>query len=185
MTYRRDSGRAPSDHFAAGLEEYEGRTPEDAATTEIAVRNAVRTIEGLMQEDRRRRARDGLPDLALPDELGAAQGGRGRGARRSTGAARGAAAGRPVVYGAWAAAFAAVLFWPQLVLVTLFVLFVACLVGVALFGPEILERLRERVMRLVVARDAPRAARRAAEADEDDMPDARKGRYERLHDLRG
>jgi len=195
MTYLRDSGTAPGNHFAAGLEEYQGRTPEDAATTEIAVQNAVRTIGELMQEDRKRREREGLPDLVLPDDLVAERPAPGLRARRAGRSARiGTAmarlrAWRPrPVHGAWAAAFAAVLIWPRVVLIALFAGFVVCLAGVALFGPEILERLRDRVMRLV---GRPGKGTRAAgvdrrDPDEDEMPEPDPAPFEqRLRDLRG
>lgn len=183
MTYSKDSGKDRTDHFAAELEEYAGRTPEDAATTEIAVQNAMRTIEGLMQEDRKRRARAGLPELALPDELASAQAEprrRNRGARRT----RSAPAWRPgLVHGAWAAAFVSVLLWPRAILIVLFVLFVACLVGVALFGPEMLERLRERVTWRPAGRGRARAARDAAAGDA--MSAQRTAQAEQLRDQRG
>lgn len=183
MTYCKDSGKPRTDHFATGLDEYAGRTPEDAATTEIAVHNAMRTIEGLMREDRKRRARAGLPELVLPDELASAQaapGRRSRGARRT----RAASAWRPgPVHGAWAAAFVSVLLWPRVMLIALFVLFVACLVGVALFGPEMLERMRERVMWRPGRRARARAARKAAAGDA--MSARRTGSPERLRDQRG
>ncbi|MFB9151005.1 hypothetical protein [Roseovarius ramblicola] len=189
MTHHMDAGPARTEHVAAGLDGGEGRSPEDAATTEIAVHNAVRRIEKLMREDRRRRARDGLPDLTLPDDLAAAAAARGAKRRhpRTVTHARGALARllawRPgPAHGAWAAVFAAVLVWPATVLALLFTGFVICLAGVALFGPEILERLRERAERLV-ARSGERGGA-AADADEE-MPEARAARSERLHDLRG
>ena len=56
MTYRIVFERVQRDHPTAGLEEYAGRTPEDAATTDIAVRNAVQTVRDLMREERLRGA---------------------------------------------------------------------------------------------------------------------------------
>ncbi|WP_129431620.1 hypothetical protein [Roseovarius sp. A46] len=187
MTYRMESGTAPADHFAAGLEEYEGRTPEDAATTEIAVRNAMHTIEKLMREDRKRRVRAGLPELVLPDEIAAEQQAHGHG-RRGTGGARGALARlwswRPgAVHAAWGTAFVVVLAWPKGVLVALFAAFVIGLACVALFGPEILERTRKRAARLFARRDDGRGAR--GDTDEEEMPEARPDPFDRLHDLRG
>lgn len=194
MTYRRDSGPAPTDQYAAGLEEYEGRTPDDAATTEIAVQNAVRTIEELMREDRKRREREGLPELVMPDDLAARTPKRGPKEPRARRSGRGRdtlarlLAWRPgLVHWAWAAAFAAVLLWPKVVLIALFAGFVICLVGVALFGPEILDRLRDRVMRLVgqgAGARAPRGAR--GDADYHEMPEPDPDPFEqRLRDLRG
>ncbi|RXV66820.1 hypothetical protein C6W92_03205 [Roseovarius sp. A46] len=182
-----ESGTAPADHFAAGLEEYEGRTPEDAATTEIAVRNAMHTIEKLMREDRKRRVRAGLPELVLPDEIAAEQQAHGHG-RRGTGGARGALARlwswRPgAVHAAWGTAFVVVLAWPKGVLVALFAAFVIGLACVALFGPEILERTRKRAARLFARRDDGRGAR--GDTDEEEMPEARPDPFDRLHDLRG
>jgi len=199
MTYRRVPGAAPTDHYAAALEECEGRTPQDAATTEIAVQNAMRTIEALMCEDRVRRRRDGLPDLVLPDDLAAGPApreprawrarrsgcGSGQGSGRARGTMARLLAWRPgPMHAAWALAFAAVLLWPKVVLIGLFAGFVICLVGVALFGPEILERLRDGVMRLVGRGAEPRAARGAS--GEDEMPEPDPGPFEqRLRDLRG
>jgi hypothetical protein len=190
MTYRMESGTAPADHFAAGLEEYEGRTPEDAATTEIAVRNAMHTIEKLMREDRKRRVRAGLPELVLPDEITAEQQAH---ARRRSGIRKTARvsdtlarlrAWRPgPVHAAWAAAFLTVLVWPQGVLVALFAAFVICLACVALLGPEILERSRERAARMFARRDDVRGAR--GDTGDEEMPEARPDPFDRLHDLRG
>ena len=72
MTHRNFFQWALGDCFAAGLEEYKGRTPEDAATTDIAVRNAVQTVRDLMREDNRRGTHGeetGTPDD--PRDLGA------------------------------------------------------------------------------------------------------------------
>lgn len=180
----RESGRDPYSQRADEPLEYEGHTPEDAATTELAVHNALRVIRGLMVEDRRRRARAGLPDLALPDEFAAEQGDAAHATRGMTRSARSADVRRRVLlYVAWTAGFAAVLLWPKTVLLGLFAMFVISLVGVALFGPEILERLREQVMQLASQHAAPRAARR--EARDEEMPEPRADVFEGLHDLRG
>jgi len=184
------SGSAPVEHFSNFREELPGRTPEDAATTEIAVQNAVHTIGELMREERKRRQRAGLPDLALPEEIAAEQrahGPKARRARKQQGA-RGMLARmrgfRPApVHALWVLAFAAVLLWPKVVLAGLFAGFVICLVGVALFGPDILERLRERAVGLVLRRRPSRGAR-GHEGDgrqAGERPDP----FERLNDLRG
>jgi len=184
MTDDIETGRAPTDAHAAGPETHRGGTPEDAAATELAVRNAVRTIGALMREDRERRRRDGLPELVLPDDLVTAQASRGPRARRGRRPAAQRRAWRPgPVHGAWAATAAAVLFWPETVLALLFGGFVICLAGTALFGPEILERLRDRAMRLVRRDERTRPAR-AASAD-DELPGPRPDRFEGLHDQRG
>lgn len=190
MTDRMVSGPTPVEHFHIGREEFPGRAPEDAATTEIAVQNAVRTIGHLIREERQRRERAGLPDLVLPDEMDAerqAPARQGRRARKPQGA-RGMLARlrgfRPgPVHALWAVAFGAVLLWPKTVLVGLFAGFVICLVGVALFGPEILERLRERASRLLVWRGPSRGAR--GNAGDEEMPAARRDPFERLNDLSG
>lgn len=189
MTHKTVSGAPPTDHFAAGLEEYEGRTPEDAATTDIAVRNAVETIGVLMREDRQRREREGLPELALPDEIAAeiaaeeaARAPQRRGARRSASILARLRGFRPrLTHAGWAAAFGAVLMWPEAVLIALLAGFVICLVGVALFGPEILERLRGVVLGHLRWRD--RARKREDEEQDvfEEMPDP----FERLRDQRG
>lgn len=189
------SGRAPVDYFAAGLEEYEGRTPEDAATTEIAVRNAVETIGELIREDRARRVRADLPELVLPDEMVAEEAAPAPRRRRAQKAAQTSAPRqqqaqqaaqapgmltrlrgfRPgPVTALWGVAFAAVVVWPKAVLVVLFAGFVICLVAVALFGPELLERLRDAAFGRFRARRATR------EDPFEDMPEP----FERLCDRR-
>jgi len=188
MSHRINSGSAPFDNYAAGLEEYEGQTPEDAATTEIAVKNAVLTIGQLMREDRKRREREDLPEIVLPEEFIEYQPPRTQKRRghRRTERARDVLARlrtwRPGwVHAFWAAAFLAVLLWPRAVLLALFVGFVMSLVGVALFGPEMLERLRDRIVRTVLRRDKV-----DPETDAGEHPDARPDPLERqLHDLRG
>ena len=175
------SGGAPANEFAAGR--------EDDATTEIAVRNAVETIGELMREDRQCRARDGLPDLALPDDMAAevaaaqaARARRQRAVRKSPGILARLRGFRPgPVHAAWAMAFGAVLLWPEAVLVALFVGFVACLVGVALFGPEILERVRDTVLGAVRLRGPARARR----SEEPEIFEEAHDPFERLRDQRG
>lgn len=182
------SGDAPFDHFAAGIEEYAGRAPADAETTEIAVRNAVKTIGELMREDRQRRERDGLPEIALPEDIAAeiavAQATRApqRKAMRTTpGVLEWLRGFRPgPVHAAWALIFLAVIVWPKAVLVALFAGFVICLVGVALFGPELLERLRDRVSGRLRGRGHARAHRDAEPEMFDDLSDP----FERLRDQR-
>lgn len=189
MIHKTISGDSPVNHFADGLGEYEGRAPEDAATTEIAVRNAVETIGELMCEDRRRRARDGLPELALPDdmaaEIAAAQAARAprrRAMRKTPGIPARLRGFRPgPIHAVWAAAFGAVLLWPEAVLVALFAGFVICLAGVALFGPEILERLRDAAVGAVRSRRPARARR----DEEPEMFDEAHDPFERLRDQRG
>ena len=175
------SGGAPANDFAAGR--------EDDATTEIAVRNAVETIGEVMREDRQRRACDGLPDLALPDdmaaEVAAAQAMRAP-RQRATGKSPGGLARlrgvRPgPVHAAWAAAFGAVLLWPEAVLIAMFGGFVICLAGVALFGPEILERVRDTVNGALRSRGPVRARR----GEEPEMFEDAHDPFERLRDQRG
>ncbi len=60
-------GETPSNQFFLDAEEFAAHPPADAATTEIAVRNAVTTINQIMHEERATRRRDGLP--ALEDQL--------------------------------------------------------------------------------------------------------------------
>lgn len=189
MTQKMILGRAPVSYFAVDLEEYEGRTPEDAATTEIAVRNAVKTIGELMCEDRQRRERDGLPEIALPEDMAAeivvaqsARAPRRRAMRKTPGLVTRWRGFRPgPVHAAWAVAFGAVLLWPEAVLVTLFAGFVICLVGVALFGPELLERLRDGVLGRLRRQGRARARRNAEPETFDDIHDP----FERLRDQRG
>lgn len=189
MRQKQISGNAAVDHFAVGLEEYEDRTPEDAATTEIAVRNAVKTIGALMREDRRRRARDGLPEIILPEDMGAeialakaTRAPQRKAMRKTQGLLSRLRGVRPgPVHAAWAVAFGAVLVWPKAVLATMFAGFVICLVGVALFGPELLERLRDGVLGRLRWQGRARARRNAETETFDDMPEP----FERLRDLRG
>jgi hypothetical protein len=176
------SGRVPVDHFAAGVGECECRTPEDAATTEIAVRNAVETIGALMREDRRRRARDGLPDLVLADEMAAQIAPKRRASRRTPGTAGRLRGGWPrPAHLAWAAGFGAVLIWPGAVLAAMFAGFVICLVGVALFGPDIFGRLRDAAL----GASCSQRRRRARRTDRPEIFEEPLDGHERLRDLRG
>jgi hypothetical protein len=133
--------------------EYEGHAPADAVSTEIAVRNAIKTISEIMAEDRRRRGSDALPELAPPLALEAAAPRQGRKRRRSTAApqqgtglvARMLAFRPKPQHLGWALAFAAVLLWPRVVLIAAFALFCLTVTGCALFGVERLAGLRNRL----------------------------------------
>ncbi len=180
MTDRIGSEFAPVNHTRQFREEMPGRTPEDAATTEIAVRNAVHTIGNLMRDERRRRAQAGLPELVLPADMAAAPRPGARAPRRARGTRGRAAALRPApVHALWAVLFGAVILWPKWVLAGLFAGFLLCLAGVALFGPELLEHLRARALRMLRRRGTTRAERGARSGAP--VPD----RLARLRDLRG
>jgi len=176
--------------------EYEGHPPEDAASTELAVRNAIATISEIMVEDRRRRGSETLPELAPQVEMEAVAPRARRGHGRRAGAAPPAqgqgllarlGALRPKTqHVGWAIAFGAVLLWPKAVLITAFALFCLTLTGFALFGPARMSDLRDRVRRVgdiglpVSGGVAWRGLLRRAP---DDTPDVFAGRpdpYERI-----
>ena len=133
--------------------EFEGRPPPDAASTDLAVQNAIATINSIMNEDRRRANIDTLPDLApqvalrsvqphakkKPQKVKAASK-----ARVSVGAWLRAFRPEPR-HVSWALVFAAVLIWPRAVLIVGFALFCLALIGVAIFGPERMTGLRDRL----------------------------------------
>ncbi|WP_454274153.1 hypothetical protein [Roseovarius sp. MBR-154] len=133
--------------------EYEGHAPPDAASTEIAVRNAITTISEIMAEDRRRRGSDALPDLAPPVAMetvaprkGRKRRAQARNPKQGAGALARIRAFRPKTqHLGWALAFAAVLLWPRVVLIAAFALFCLTLIGGALFGTERFTSLRERL----------------------------------------
>jgi len=133
--------------------EYEGRPPEDAGTTDMAVRNALATISEIMVEDRRRRGSDILPDLAPPvePEVAAPRPRRKRRAksaqaRRGPGVMAGLRAVRlRAQHLGWALAFGAALIWPKAVLIAAFALFCLTLIGCVLFGADRVQGLRARL----------------------------------------
>lgn len=133
--------------------EYEGHAPPDAASTELAVRNAITTISEIMVEDRRRRGSDALPELAPPVGMEAVAP-RKRRKRRAHSADPRQAAGLRARLGSFrpkaqhlgcGLALASVLLWPRVVLIAAFALFCLTLIGCALFGPERLTGLRDRL----------------------------------------
>lgn len=174
-------GDAPRDHHIPEIEEFAGHPPADAATTELAVRNAVTTIGMLMRQDRARAQATALPDLATQEAIDAHP------PRRTTHVKRPPASGpgwrerlrkfRPSpVHGAWAAMFLAVLIWPRAVLIAMLAVFVLCLAGVALFGEARLSGvIRELGAQLATLRARQKRPRRKADAFED-FPDP----FERL-----
>lgn len=163
MKYDRFRGQTPTDHHLPDAEEYLGHPPADAATTELAVSNAINTISALMREERARAQARALPELETQHVLEPApRHGRG-GPKRAGGSGwqPAASAGRSwfgrlrnfrlaPVHGFWAALFLAVMIWPRAVLIAMLAVFVVCLVGLALFrearlrgiGHEIEARVR-------------------------------------------
>jgi Flp pilus assembly protein TadB len=133
MEHDRFRGQASKEPFYTDLEEFAGRPPADAATAELAVRNAMVTIGALMREERAKQTFDAFPEIeGQQSRRTAATGGASDLLRRM----------RPApVIGAWAALFVAVLIWPRAVLIAMLAVFVLCLVGVALFGEARLRRM--------------------------------------------
>ncbi len=140
--------------------EFEGHPPEDAASTEIAVQNATRTIREILTEDRRRASRRALPELApqvpedylepLPGQVWAPP--RTGVRRRIVDRLKRLRGFRPNVWHAfWALAFLIVLWQPVVVLVTLFIGFWIVLLGHVVFGAT-----RMRQLRIVIVSFMPR-----------------------------
>lgn len=133
--------------------EFEGRPPPDAASTDIAVQNAIATINSIMNEDRRRANIDTLPDLAPQVALQSVQPHAKKKPQKAKAAPKARVgfwsrlrAFRPEPrHATWALVFAAVLIWPRAVLIVGFALFCLALIGVAIFGPERMTGLRDRL----------------------------------------
>lgn len=133
MEHDRFRGHAPQDPYFKDIEEFAGHPPADAATTDLAVRNAISTIGALMREERARMNRNAFPEIECQQGLDPAPrpgptGVRGRW-RPSLRQFR-----LKPVHGAWVSLFVAVLLWPRAVLIAMLAVFLICLVGVALFG---------------------------------------------------
>lgn len=175
MGPNRARGETPSHMFFLDAEEFEAQPPADAATTEIAVRNAMSTIRSIMTKERGARRRAGLPSLEdqqTLDPRSPREPARLRPPRAQPGemiARLRAWRPRPAHLG-WAGLFLAVLIWPKAVLIAMLAVFILCLIGVALFGQQRLRALGDEVVahiRFVRARLVP-------ETDEnpfEDMPD--------------
>jgi hypothetical protein len=133
--------------------EFEGHPPPDAASTDIAVQNAIATINTIMNEDRRRANIDTLPDLAPQVALRSVQPHTKKKPQTAKAAPKARVglwsrlwAFRPDArHATWALVFAAVLIWPRAVLIVGFALFCLALIGVAIFGPERMTDLRDRL----------------------------------------
>lgn len=140
MEHDRYRGHAPRDPYFTDVEEFSGRAPADAATTDLAVRNAITTIGALMREERARQNRATFPEIEGQQGLDPSPQPHPGGAVGRATAALSRFRLAPV-HGAWAALFVAVLIWPRAVLIAMLAVFVLCLVGVALFGEARLRRL--------------------------------------------
>ncbi|MET4129163.1 hypothetical protein [Roseovarius sp. MBR-6] len=168
----RARGETPSKHFFLDAEEFAAKPPADAATTEIAVRNAVTTIGKIMREERTMRRRDGLPVLEDQLVLEAVAPPRRKPGLPNPGLLIARVRGwrpRPVHAG-WALLFLAVVIWPRAVLIAMLAVFVLCLFGVALFGQPRLQAIRHDLS----ARLREIRAKVSPEADDDafdHMPD--------------
>src|SRR6056297_3467115 len=133
--------------------EFEGRPPPDAASTDLAVQNAIATISEIMNEDRRRANSDTLPDLAPQVAMHAVQPHAKKKPQKPKAVPKARVglwsrlrAFRPDArHATWALVFAAVLIWPRAVLIVGFALFCLALIGVAIFGPERMTGLRDRL----------------------------------------
>jgi len=133
--------------------EFEGHPPPDAASTDIAVQNAIATINTIMNEDRRRANIDTLPDLAPQVALRSVQPHSKKKSQKAKAAPKARVglwarlrAFRPEPrHVTWVLVFAAVLIWPRAVLIVGFALFCLALIGVAIFGPERMTGLRDRL----------------------------------------
>jgi len=140
MEHDRFRGHAPHDPYFADIEEFSGTAPEDATTTDLAVRNAIITIGALMREERARHSRSAFPEIEGQQGLDPAPQPRPSGAAGHATPTLRRFRLAPV-HGAWAALFVAVLIWPRAVLIAMLAVFVLSLVGVALFGEARLRRL--------------------------------------------
>lgn len=179
MGPNRVRGETPSNQFFLDAEEFAAKPPSDAATTEIAVRNAVTTIGKIMREERAKRRRDGLPVLEDQLVLEAVAPPRRKPALPDPGLLIARLRGwrpRPAHAG-WALLFLAVLIWPRAVLIAMLAVFVLCLFGVALFGQQRLQAIGADLS----ARVSAIRAKLSPEA-EDDPFDALPDPFDRLGD---
>lgn len=158
-------GACPQPYLPHNGAEFEGRTPPDAVTTEIAVENALSTIREILIEQRRDSSRRSLPDLSpqIPVEFIDPLPSRQHAIRQSwteffkrQGSAFLARLVRPESI-FWISVFSLVIWQPLLVMIVLFVSYWVVLLGVVIFGRE---RLNKQAGRLLMKADeALRACR--------------------------
>lgn len=157
-------GHEPRAYLTHNDTEFEGRTPSDASTPEIAVENARKTIHKLLVEDRRRIRSSALPELApqVPEDFLEPQPrrdwaqGRTGAAERARTAIRGLIGSRiDARHVLWLALFVLVVWQPAVVLVILLVTLLLVLLGHMIFGVSRMVRLRNLAEGFLPARWLP------------------------------
>lgn len=157
-------GHEPRAYLTHDDTEFEGRTPSDASTPEIAVENARKTIHKILVEDRRRIRSSALPELApqVAEDFLEPQPRRDWAQGRTGVVERVRMAIRHLTdsridarHVFWPVTFALVLWQPAVVLVMLFVTFCLVLLGHMIFGVSRMARLRTLALGLLPARWLP------------------------------
>lgn len=135
-------------YFSHYNTEFEGQAPQDAASPEQAVENAILTIREILTEEQRKTRRHALPDLAPHVPIEHLQPVKSKASKVRSGLLSGLKALRSNSFkprsqhAGWLAAFALVLWQPMPVLIAMFIGFVLVLLGYVIFGPERMTQVR-------------------------------------------
>lgn len=142
----------PTTHFSQHNTEFSGEAPQDAASTEQAVENAILTIREILTEERRKTRRHALPDLAphVPDEH--LEPVKSKLSRRRIAlwsrvkALHSQSFTLNFRHAGWLVVFALVLWQPLPVLIAMFIGFWMVLFSYAIFGAQRMKQLRSQLL---------------------------------------
>lgn len=128
--------------------EFQGSAPDDAVSTELAVKNAVSTIRSLLTEERRKKRRQALPDLAPHISVEHLEPVANKSAvRRISLWSRIKTVHLLPRHMGWLALFVLVLWQPLPVLIAMFIGFWMVFLGYAIFGADRVTQLRIQMLR--------------------------------------